>query len=215
LEHNNQKEMNVKQLVIAAAVLLLFVLPGTIQAEAWTIDPAHSSAQFSVRHMMVSTVRGEFTRLSGTVELDEKDVTRSSVEATIDATTIDTRNERRDGHLKSADFFDVANHPTITFKSAKVDKASDGRLKVTGDLTIRGVTRPVVLDVEALSPVVRDPQGNLRSGTSATTRINRKDFGVSWSANLDGGGLVVSDDVNITIDIELVKKAAPSSGASK
>lgn len=204
-----------KQLVIAAAVLLPFVLPGTIQAEAWTIDPAHSSAQFSVRHMMVSTVRGEFTRLSGTVELDEKDVTRSSVEATIDATTIDTRNERRDGHLKSADFFDVANHPTITFKSAKVDKASDGRLKVTGDLTIRGVTRPVVLDVEALSPVVRDPQGNLRSGTSATTRINRKDFGVSWSANLDGGGLVVSDDVNITIDIELVKKAAPSSGASK
>ena len=207
--------MNVKQLVIAAAVLMPFVLPGTIQAEAWTIDPAHSSAQFSVRHMMVSTVRGEFTRLSGTVELDEKDVTRSSVEATIDATTIDTRNERRDNHLKSADFFDVANHPTITFKSAKVDKASDGRLKVTGDLTIRGITRPVVLDVEALSPVVRDPQGNLRSGTSATTRINRKDFGVSWSANLDGGGLVVSDDVNITIDIELIKKAAPSSGASK
>ena len=204
-----------KQLVIAAAVLMPFVLPGTIQAEAWTIDPAHSSAQFSVRHMMVSTVRGEFTRLSGTVELDEKDVTRSSVEATIDATTIDTRNERRDNHLKSADFFDVANHPTITFKSAKVDKVSDGRLKVTGDLTIRGITRPVVLDVEALSPVVRDPQGNLRSGTSATTRINRKDFGVSWSANLDGGGLVVSDDVNITIDIELIKKAAPSSGASK
>ena len=204
-----------KQSVIAAAVLLLFVLPGTIQAEAWTIDPAHSSAQFSVRHMMVSTVRGEFTRLAGTVALDEKDITRSSVEATIDATTIDTRNERRDGHLKSADFFDVTNHPTITFKSAKVERAADGRLKVTGDLTIRGVTRPVVLDVETLSPAVKDPQGNLRSGTSATTRINRKDFGVSWSANLDGGGLVVSDEVNITIDIELIKKAAPSSGASR
>ena len=204
-----------KQLDIAAAVLLLFILPGTIQAETWTIDPAHSSAQFSVRHMMVSTVRGEFTRLSGTVELDEKDVTRSSVEATIDATTIDTRNERRDNHLKSADFFDVANHPTITFKSTKLEKASDGRLKVAGDLTIRGVTRPVVLDVEALSPAVKDPQGNLRSGTSATTRINRKDFGVSWSANLDGGGLVVSDDVKITIDVELIKKTAQFSGVSK
>jgi len=198
-----------------AGVVLLFASAGMLQAETWTIDPAHSSAQFSVRHMMVSTVRGEFTKLSGTVELNEKEITRSKVEANIDATTIDTRNEKRDGHLKSADFFDVANHPTITFTSGKVEQGSGGRLKVTGDLTLRGVTRTVVLDVEALSPAVKDRQGNLHSGTSATTRINRKDFGISWSASLDGGGVVVSDEVKITIDVELIKKDAPAPGASK
>ncbi len=193
---------------VAVSVVLFFAVPGIIQAGTWTIDPAHSSAQFSVRHMMVSTVRGEFTKLSGTVELDEKDVTQSKVEAIIDATTVDTRNERRDGHLKSADFFDVANHPTITFKSGKVEQAGGGRLKVEGDLTIRGVTRKVVLDVEPLSPAVKDAKGNLHSGTSATTRINRKDFGVSWNSTLDGGGVVVSDEVGITIDVELIQTAA-------
>ena len=200
---------------VSATVVLLFTMPGRVRAETWTIDPSHSNAQFSVRHMMVSTVRGEFTRLSGTVELDGKDISGSTVEATIDATSVDTRNERRDGHLKSPDFFDVANHPTITFKSGKIERDIDGRLKVTGDLTIRGVTRPVVLDVEPLSPVVKDARGNLRSGTSATTRINRKDFGVSWNSTLDGGGVVVSDEVGITIDVELIQKAVQAPTTAK
>ncbi len=203
-----------RHFTFVAGLVLALALPGLVQAETWTIDPAHSSAQFSVRHMMVSTVRGEFTKVAGTIDLDVNDVTQSKVEATIDATTINTRNERRDGHLKSADFFDVANHPTITFKSSKIEKGSDGRLKVAGDLTLRGVTKPVILDVETLSPAIKDRQGNLHSGTSATTKINRKDFGVNWNSALDGGGVMVSDQVAITIDVELVKKAAPAQGAS-
>jgi polyisoprenoid-binding protein YceI len=193
-----------KRAAVAAAVVLLSAFPALLRGETWTIDPAHSSAQFSVRHMMVSTVRGEFTKLSGTVDLDENDVTKSKVEATIDATSIDTRNEARDKHLKSADFFDVATFPTITFKSTRVEKGSDGKLKVTGELTMRGNTKPVVLDVEPLSPSVKDKAG-MKSGTSGSTKINRKDFGVSWSRALDGGGVVVSDEVAITIDVELSK----------
>jgi polyisoprenoid-binding protein YceI len=187
---------------------LVLGLPALVQAETWNIDTAHSSAQFSVRHMMVSTVRGEFDKVTGSVDLNEKDITQSKVEAVIDATTVSTRNEGRDKHLRSADFLDVANNPSITFKSTKIEKGSDGRLKVTGDLTLRGVTKSVVMDVDPLSPAVKDQRGNLRSGTSATTRINRKDFGVNFSAVLDGGGVVVSDEVNITIDVELVKPAA-------
>lgn len=188
--------------------------PGVLQAETWTIDPAHSNAQFSVRHMMVSTVRGEFTKVAGTIELDETDITKSKVEATIDATSVNTRNERRDGHLKSADFFDAVNHPTITFKSTRIEKAGGGKLKATGDLTIRGVTRSVVLDVDELSPSVKDRQGNLHTGTSATTKIHRKDFGVSWNSALDSGGVMVGDEVSITIDVELIRQAAPGQRAS-
>ncbi len=193
-----------KRVAVLTGFVLLGAMPALFAAETWTIDPAHSSAQFSVRHMMISTVRGEFTKLSGTVQLDENDITKSKVEATIDATSIDTRNEARDKHLKSSDFFDVANFPTIIFKSTSVEKGSDGRLKVLGTLTMRGNTKPVVLEVEPLSPAVKDRAG-LKSGTSATTKINRQDFGISWSHTLDGGGLVVSDEVAITIDIELGK----------
>jgi polyisoprenoid-binding protein YceI len=193
-----------KRYAIMTGIALLTSFPMLAQAEIWTIDPAHSSAQFSVRHMMVSTVRGEFTKLSGTVDLDEVDITKSKVEATIDATSIDTRNEARDKHLKSADFFDVANFPAITFKSTKVEKGSDGKLRVTGDLTMRGTTKPVVMEVEPLSPIVKDKAG-MKSGTSAATKVNRKDFGISWSRALDGGGVVVSDEVSITIDVELSK----------
>jgi polyisoprenoid-binding protein YceI len=193
-----------KRVAAVGMFVLLSAFPALLQAQTWTIDPAHSSAQFSVRHMMVSTVRGEFTKLSGTVDLDDSDITKSRVEATIDANSIDTRNEARDKHLRSADFFDVANFPTITFKSTRVEKGSDGKLKVTGDLTMRGTTKPVVLDAEPLSPAVKDKAG-MKSGTSATAKINRKDFGVSWSRTLDGGGVVVSDEVSITIDLELNK----------
>ncbi len=191
-----------------AGLALIFAIPGLVQAETWTMDPAHSRAQFAVRHMMVSTVRGEFTKVTGTVELDDKDIANSSVQATIDTTTLSTGVPQRDGHVKSPDFLDVANHPTITFRSTKVEKNSDGRLKVTGDLTIRGNTKPVVLDVDPLSTPIKDRQGTMRSGTSATTRINRKDFGVNFNAALDGGGVVVGDEVTITIDVELVKRAA-------
>jgi polyisoprenoid-binding protein YceI len=189
---------------IALAVgLLLVTLPAS--AGTWNIDGAHSSVQFAVRHMMVSTVRGGFTKVSGTVDLDETDLSKSRIEATIDATTVDTREPKRDAHLKSPDFFDVASNPTITFKSKSVEKTGAG-FKVTGDLTLRGVTKEVVLDVDPLSPQVKDPGGNARTGTTARTKINRKDFGVSWNRALDSGGVVVSDEVAITIDVELLQR---------
>jgi polyisoprenoid-binding protein YceI len=186
-----------------AVALVLLTLPAI--AGTWNIDSAHSSVQFAVRHMMVSTVRGEFTKVSGSVDLDEADISKSRIEATIDATTINTREPKRDAHLKTPDFFDVANNPTITFRSKSVEKAGAG-FRVTGDLTLRGVTKEVVLDVDPLSPQVKDPGGNARTGTTARTKINRKDFGVSWNRALDAGGVVVSDDVAITIDVELLQR---------
>ncbi len=173
----------------------------------WTIDSAHSAAQFSVRHMMVSNVRGEFGKLSGTAVYDPANAGAATVEATIDATTISTREARRDEHLRSADFFDTANNPTITFKSKKVQPVGEGHLKVTGDLTMRGVTKEVVLDVTGLNAEVKDQRGTARVGASATTRLNRKDFGISWNRALDSGGVVVADEVDVILDVELVKKA--------
>jgi len=198
-----------RNVLLAAAILLAF--PAVCAATVWEIDSAHSSAQFKVRHLAVSNVTGGFGKVTGTVNYDESDITKSSVEATIDATTLDTAHEGRDKHLKSPDFFDVANHGTITFKSKKVEKAGEGKLKVTGDLTIRGTTKEVVLDVDGPVPAVKDPWGNLKSGVSATTKINRQDFGVAWSKLMEGGGLVVSNDVWITIDVELVEKKPPTS----
>jgi len=190
---------------LTVAVVLLAV-PALARASTWQIDPAHTSVQFAVRHLMVSTVRGELGKAAGSVTLDESDLTKSSVEATVDVTAINTREPRRDEHLKSPDFLDAAKYPTITFKSTKVEKVADDHYKVTGDLTIRGVTKSTVLDVTGSPKPVNDPMGNVKLGGSATTRINRQDFGVSWSKSLDGGGVVVGDDVDITIDIELVKK---------
>ena len=191
-----------------AAVAATLVLAPTMVYAAPTvydIDGAHSSATFKVKHLAISTVSGGFGKVAGKVTWDQADLTKSSVEATIDATTIDTQNGGRDEHLKSPDFFDVATHPTITFKSTKVEAAGEGRLKVTGDLTMRGVTKPVVLDVEGPVAPIKDPRGNMKTGATATTKINRQDFGVSWSKTLDGGGLVVSDDVWITIELELAQ----------
>lgn len=191
--------------ILRAAVLLAAALPCSAQVSTWQIDPAHSAAQFSVRHMMISTVRGDFQKMTGTLLLDEKDITKSSIEVTIDATTVDTREERRNNHLKTADFLDVATYPTMSFKSKSVSQAGEGRLKVLGDLTLRGVTKEVVLDVEG--PTAALKAGNsTRRGVSATTKINRKDFGVNWSRMMDGGGVVVSDEVNITLDVELILK---------
>jgi len=188
-----------------AATLVLAPTMGYAAPTVYDIDGAHSSATFKVKHLAISTVSGGFGKVAGKVTWDQADLTKSSVEATIDATTIDTQNGGRDEHLKSPDFFDVATHPTITFKSTKVEAAGEGRLKVTGDLTMRGVTKPVVLDVEGPVAPIKDPRGNMKTGATATTKINRQDFGVSWSKTLDGGGLVVSDDVWITIELELAQ----------
>jgi polyisoprenoid-binding protein YceI len=185
------------------------------QTATWQIDSAHSAAHFSVRHLLVSNVRGSFSKVTGAVVIDERDIAKSSVEATIDATSIDTREPKRDAHLKSADFLDVANHPTIAFKSKQVERAGKDRLRVIGDLTIRGVTKQVVLDVEGPTAAIKDPSGNLKRGATATVKINRFDFGVAWNKALEAGGLVVGEEVSITLDLELGRKpeAKPAAGA--
>ena len=199
---------HMKRTITRLSATLLLAIPLVLQAATYQIDSSHSSAGFTVRHMMVANVSGAFAKLSGTVEYDPANVGQSRIEAVIDAATVNTRNEKRDEHLRSADFFDTANHPTITFRSKKVEKSGEGQLRVVGDLTMRGVTKEVVLDVDGLTPEVQ-AQGAFRMGASATTRINRKDFGVSWSRALDGGGLVVSDEVRINIEVALVRKPQP------
>jgi len=196
-----------RRLPILILALAGVALSGLAGAATWEIDPVHSSVGFGVRHLMVSTVRGQFTKMSGSAQADDTDYAKAKIEATIDAASIDTRVEKRDTHLKSPDFLDVAKYPTITFTSKKIEKAGDGRWKVTGDLTLHGVTRPVTLDVEGPTPPIKDPMmGALRAGAHATARINRKDFGITWNKSLDGGGVVVGEDVDITIDVEALKK---------
>jgi polyisoprenoid-binding protein YceI len=170
----------------------------------YEIDPAHSSVQFSVRHMMLSNVRGEFTKVLGTIKFDSENPANSTVEATIDATSINTRDAQRDVHLKSADFLDVENFPTLTFRSTQVVQQSGGG-KVTGDLTIHGVTHEVTLDVEGPTQEIKDPYGKQRFGLSATTKLSRKNFGLMWNAALETGGVLVGDEVKITIDVEAVR----------
>ena len=174
------------------------------QAVTYTIDPTHSTAEFKVRHLMVSNVRGEFSGVTGTVVIDASAPENSRVEATIDAKTIHTRDEQRDTHLKSADFLDVEKFPTITFVSKKIT-GSDGEWKVTGDLTIHGVTKEVTLDVEGPSPEAKDPWGNVKTGASATTKISRKDFGMVFNMALETGGVMVGDEVTITLELELLR----------
>jgi polyisoprenoid-binding protein YceI len=177
----------------------------TTPVTTWNIDPVHSNAQFKVKHMMISNVKGEFTAITGTLKLDGESTTRSQVEASIDATSINTRDAQRDGHLKSADFFDVEKFPALTFKSTRITKKKDDELSVIGDLTIHGVTRSVTFAVEDLSAPSKDPWGNTRLGLSATTRINRKDFGLTWNTALETGGILVGDDVTITLDVQFIK----------
>jgi len=194
------------RIALTAGLAAALSLPAAAANSNWQIDPAHSSAQFSVRHMAISTVRGAFSKVTGSVVLDDKDVAKSTVEVTIDANSVDTRVPDRDNDLRGEKFFDVAHYPSITFKSRKVEQLAPGKLKVTGDLTIRGTTKEVVLDVEGPTAPMKDPWGNTRNAATATTKINRQDFGVKWNATLDNGGVVVGDDVSIIIDVELVKK---------
>ena len=191
----------------AATTIGLALAAGAAGAQPvkWAIDASHSSATFGVRHMMVTTVRGQFNVLSGTVEVVGNDPTTAKVSVTIDAASIDTRDAKRDEHLRAADFFEVAKFPTLTFVSKKVERAANGKLAMTGDLTIRGVTREVVLDLEGPTAEVKDPWGNSRVGLIGTTTINRKDYGLTWNKALETGGLLVGEDVTITIDVSLVK----------
>ncbi len=202
-----------KRSLLAVALAAVFAAPAFPQGTPWQIDPAHSTAQFSVRHLMISNVKGEFSKVTGLANLNENDLTRSTVEVNVDTTTVNTREPQRDAHLRSADFFDVARYPTMTFRSKRITPTGSGKFKMTGDLTIRGVTREVTFDVEGPTSAIKDPWGNLRVGASATARINRKDFGLLWNAALEGGGVVVGDEVAIAIEVELVKQApAAASG---
>lgn len=177
------------------------------QSTKWELDPAHSSAEFAVRHMMVSTVTGRFKSVRGSILLDGSSVENSKVEAEIDATSVDTGVADRDNHLKSADFFDVTNHPKLTFRSSHILPEGDEEGRMDGDLTIRGTTRPVTLKVSYLGEV-KDPWGNRRRGYVAETTLNRKDFGVNWNQVLDAGGVLVGDKVKVTLNIEAVQKKA-------
>lgn len=177
--------------------------PGTVTT--WKIDPAHSQAEFKVKHMMISNVKGSFSSLSGTLSLDETDYTHSKVEVDIPVATLSTGDPQRDGHLKSADFFDAEKFPTFTFKSTEVGRTAPGEHAVVGELTLHGVTRAVSFAVEGPSEPSKDPWGNTRIGLSATARINRKDFGLSWNAALETGGVLVGEDVTITLDIQFIK----------
>jgi polyisoprenoid-binding protein YceI len=176
-------------------------------ANDYTIDTAHSSVSFSVRHMMITNVKGEFQKLTGKVFYDEKNPAATRIEGQVETATINTREPKRDAHLRSPDFFDVEKYPTITFTSKKAWKQSDV-LKVSGDLTLHGVTKEVVFDVKEITPEIKDPGGNFRRGASAAAKINRKDFGMTWNRAMDAGGVVVGDEVTITIDAEVLRRAA-------
>jgi polyisoprenoid-binding protein YceI len=195
---------NAVRIALAAAL----AAPALVHADTWAIDASHSRVGFSVRHLVITDVKGEFTKVAGKVSLDEKDLGKSSVEATLEAASIDTRDAKRDAHLRSADFLDAEKCPTIAFKSTKVEPGADGKLKISGDLTLRCTTKPVVLDGE-LTQAIKDPFGGTRRGFQATAKINRKEFGVSWSKVADVGP-VVGDEVKIDIQSEIVKEQPKS-----
>jgi polyisoprenoid-binding protein YceI len=171
----------------------------------WNIDPVHSVAEFKVKHMMISNVKGQFAGVKGDLALDEADLTNSHVEASIEAASINTRDPQRDAHLKSGDFFDVEKFPRLSFKSTRISRVGDGELSVAGDLAIHGITRNVTFTVEGPTPPTKDPWGNTRLGLSAATKINRKDFGLTWNTALETGGILVGDEVTITLDLQFVK----------
>jgi len=197
--------MKIRSWTGALTLAALAVAPAAYAQDVYTIDPVHSSVEFKVKHMMVSDVKGEFKTFSGTITLDPANIEKSSVEITIESASVSTNNEKRDGHLKSADFFDVEKFPTLTFKSKKVAKKGDGYV-ATGDLTIRGVTKEVELPFTLSGPVSAGPASII--GVSAATQLDRQDFGVSWNKTLDAGGVVVSDNVRIELEVEAKKQSS-------
>lgn len=197
-----------------AIAAFLVAVPALAHAADYEIDSSHSAASFTVKHMMISTVRGEFSGLKGGASWSKPDFSDAQINVAIDAGTVDTREPKRDTHLKSADFFDVTKFPTMTFKSNKVTKAGD-KVKLSGDLTIHGITKPVTFDATLPSKEMKDPWGNTRVASTATTKINRKDFGLTWNKGLEAGGVLVSDEVTIEVNLELVKKGEPVKKAAQ
>ena len=195
-----------KRYIIPIIVLFFLGIPFLSDAATWQMDPAHSSFQFKIRHLTVSNVKGDFNKFQGVAIIDDQAITHLKVEVAIDAASVNTGHAQRDEHLRGPDFFDVTKYPTITFVSKKVIKTDANRLKVIGDLTIRGLTREITVDVEGPTPEVKDPWGHFRRGATATTKINRRDFGITWNKVLDTGGLVVGDEVDIYIEVELIRK---------
>jgi polyisoprenoid-binding protein YceI len=195
-----------KRSILTMIAVLVLAIPVFSYASTWQIDPDHSSFQFKVRHLTVSNVKGEFNKTRGAVTMDDRDITHLKVDVTIDAASVNTNHAKRDEHLRSPDFFDVIKYPTITFVSKKVIQADMTRLRVIGDLTIHGVTREVTVDVEGPTGEVKDPWGNFRRGATATAKINRRDFGITWNKDLDTGGFLVGEEVEIYLEVELIKK---------
>ena len=190
------------RIALSAGLAAVLSLPAVAATSDWQIDPAHSSAQFAVKHLAISTVRGAFTSVKGAIQLDDKDITKSTVDVTIDVNSVDTRVAARDKDLRSDHFFDVEHYPTITFKSKKVEQVAPGKLKVIGDLTIHGVTKEVALDVDGPSAPIKDPWGNQRIGINASSKITRQEFGITY------GPGIIGDEVSITIDAEMFQKPA-------
>jgi polyisoprenoid-binding protein YceI len=201
-----------KVLVLAAGFGLVSAAPAS--ASEWAVDGSHSSADFTVRHMMVTDVRGSFRKVEGVVNLDDKDPTKTSVAIELDVASIDTRDPKRDEHLKSPDFFDAAANPKIMFKSTQIKKAGKNKYKVTGDLTMRGVTKSQTFDVVGPTAPIKNPWGMVVRGASVSGKVNRKDFNVNWNKTLDAGGVVVGDEVKIQVDLELVEKPAAAAVAA-
>jgi polyisoprenoid-binding protein YceI len=198
---------SLRSLAASVAAGVLFIgASATAFASDWDVDSAHSQVGFSVRHMMVSTVHGTFDKYTGWINLDDGDIAKSKAHFDIDATSVNTGNAKRDDHLRSPDFFDAAKFPKIVFDSTKVEKRGPGELTLTGNLTIKDVTKPVVFSVSGLSGEVKDPWGMTRRGASATAKINRKDFGLTWNKSIEAGGVVVGDEVTLTLEVELTKK---------
>ena len=194
-----------KRLLTTISTIIALSLPALASATIWNIDPEHSNIGFKVRHLMISNVKGNFEKHKGVVEINDQDITKSRVEVSIDTASINTNVQKRDDHLRSAEFFDVAKYPTMTFVSKKVAKAGKDKLNVTGDLTLHGITREVVLDVEGPTGESKDPWGVIRRGAVAATKINRKDFGLVWNKALETGGVAVGDEITITLEIEMIK----------
>jgi polyisoprenoid-binding protein YceI len=188
------------------AITLIAALQPAVAQSTWNIDPAHSAAQFQVKHLMISNVRGEFRKMAGKVAFDGKNYSTVQAEAEINVASIDTREQKRDDHLRSPDFFDAATYPNITFKSKRVESVKGNKFNLVGDLTMRGVTKEIVLEVEATS-VIKGMGGESRIGVQATTKLNRQDYGVKWNRALDAGGVVVGDNVQIILDMELIREA--------
>lgn len=195
-----------KNIIRICMTAALFLLPAMAFASTWQIDPVHTNIQFTVRHLMISNVKGVFHKFNGTFEIDDKDITKTKASATIDTASIDTGIEKRDEDLRSANFFEVVKYPTMTFESKKFTRVGTNKFQMTGDLTMHGVTREVVLDMEGLGTIVKDPWGGMRRGATLVTRINRKDFGLTYNKVLETGGVMVGDDVAVNIEVELVRK---------